>query len=100
MGSGLYVDQMLTGYCGICWTNSWAPCEPGTPGGFPDENSINGIWMICQMCEANKDMRKLRAALEATHNTMFSFVKGPCEQGCDHSVCATLRTNRRLLNGE
>lgn len=50
------------GACSLCWTSSWAPCEPGTPESVRDPNSNTGGAMICQMCQADRWLAALRAS--------------------------------------
>ena len=36
--------------CDVCWTDSWQPCEQGTPNAIPDPSVVGG-WMICEYCQ-------------------------------------------------
>ena len=49
--------------CGVCWSTSWAPCEPGTRDAIPDPGT--GGWMVCQLCIAEAQIKRDADLMEA-----------------------------------
>lgn len=40
--------------CDACFTSSWRPVPPGTPGAVPDNV---GDWMVCGYCQLVEELK-------------------------------------------
>lgn len=61
----------MTNACNICWTSSWAPCEEGAEEAI----QLNGDWVICQMCQAERWLVDVRARLATAQAACREFTE-------------------------
>lgn len=54
-------NQIRNLICEVCFTSSFNPCPPGTPGAIPDNW---GGYMVCGYCRLEDENQQLRAEIE------------------------------------
>lgn len=66
--------RSTTGFCGTCWSKSWAPCPEDAPGAVPDPSTQG--WMFCELCQLEERYRAAQAALARANAALEQIANG------------------------